>query len=180
MIPDVETWPASRGRERRARPWRYACIAILALAFPVESAPTGGATAPDFALRSLERGNQRLSEHRGDVVVLGFWASWCGDCRSHLPELNALYTEHRDAGLVMFGINLDRDPQRAREFTGALALDFPVLIDADGEVSRLYAVSRVPSVVVIDRDGAIRYVFDEGGREAVQQWREQILALLTE
>jgi peroxiredoxin len=180
VIPNVDTAAAPKRRTNRARIVLCVSVVILAFAIPVESTPASGPSAPDFALRSLERGNQRLSEHRGDVVVLGFWASWCGDCRKRLPELNALYTDHRDAGLVMFGINLDRDPQRAREFARALDIDFPVLIDADGEVSRLYEVTRVPRIVVIDRDGAIRHVFDDAGDDGLPQWREQILALLAE
>lgn len=156
-------------------------LAIITIACVIDAVHADEAAAPDFALRSLDRGNQRLSEYRGDVVVLGFWASWCGDCRRRLPELNSLYERHRGQGLVMLGINLDRDPQRARDFARVLGLDFPVLLDADGVVGRLYEVEDVPRIVVIDRDGAVRHVF--GRRDQVEaggDWQSDIVALLGE
>ncbi|HSN70388.1 MAG TPA: TlpA disulfide reductase family protein, partial [Steroidobacteraceae bacterium] len=109
--------------------WLAACAAALcAIAFAGSPAVADGdpRLAPDFALRSLDQGNQRLSEYRGDVVVLCFWASWCGDCRRRLPQLNELYDEHRAAGLAVLGINLDEDAGRAREFARVLGLEFPV------------------------------------------------------
>jgi peroxiredoxin len=150
---------ATSPRALRAHVRTGLSLAILIAACYVDAARAGGGSAPDFALRSLERGNQRLSEFRGQVVVLTFWASWCGECRSALPALNALYAQHRAAGLVVLGINLDSDPQRARDFRQALGIEFPVLLDANGDVSRLYAVDDMPLTIVIDRDGMARRVF---------------------
>lgn len=155
-------------------------LALIATACLIDAVRANDVLAPDFALRSLDRGNQRLSEYRGDVVVLGFWASWCGDCRRRLPELNDLYEQHRGEGLVMLGINLDRDPERARDFARVLDLDFPVLLDADGDVGRLYDVADVPQIVVIDRDGAVRHVYDRRDQVAADSWRSDVVALLGE
>jgi peroxiredoxin len=165
---------------RRASPRRRLVfgLMILVIACCIDEVRAQASPAPDFVLRSLERGNQRLSEYRGDVVVLSFWASWCGDCRRSLPQLNDLYARHRDAGLMMLGINLDQDPQRARQFVRVLELNFPVLMDADGVVSRLYAVEHVPRIVVIDREGVMRHVYDGADAAVPNLLAEKIVALL--
>ena len=179
-MPDTHTTTVLPHAARKTSVRRRLALGliIIAVACCIDEVRAQPSTAPDFALRSLERGNQRLSEYRGDVVVLSFWASWCGDCRRALPELNDLYARHRDAGLVMLGINLDRDAERAREFARVLELDFPVLMDADGVVSRLYAVEQVPRIVVIDRDGVMRHVHDSPDAAGSDVLVEEIVALL--
>jgi peroxiredoxin len=117
-----------------------------------------GAAAPDFALRSLAGPNMRLSEHRGDVVVLSFWSSRCNVCRSQLAELDGLYATYRPAGFVVFGVNVDDDPAAAREFAAAQKLQFPMLFDPAKSVARSYRVDALPLLVAIDRFGAVRFV----------------------
>ena len=114
--------------------------------------------APDFTLKSVAGPNLRLREQRGQVVMINFWASWCGPCRQEMPELNKLYAKYRTAGFVIFGVNVDEDPRQAGELAQKLGLTFPVMFDADKKVSRLYALSTMPTTVLIDRDGRVRYV----------------------
>lgn len=155
-------------------------LAILIAACLIDRAWGEPVAAPDFALRSLAQGNQRLSEFRGEVVVLAFWASWCGECREELRGLDAFYERHRADGLVMLGINVDQNGERAQAFARSLELDFPVLLDDEGRVSRLYAVEHMPRTVVIDRDGVIREVQDDLSDRAARGWEERWAALLAE
>jgi peroxiredoxin len=117
-----------------------------------------GAPAPDFALRSVAGPNLRLSEHRGDVVVLSFWSSRCNVCRAQLAELDQLYATYRPAGFVVFGVNVDDDTAAAREFAAALRLQYPMLLDPSKSVARAFRVDALPMLVAIDRFGAVRFV----------------------
>jgi peroxiredoxin len=122
-----------------------------------QASVASSALAPDFTLKSLDGRNLRLREQRGQVVMVNFWATWCGPCRIEMPHLNRLYDRYRDAGFLLLGVNVDEDPRKAMELAGKLKLDFPVLSDADKAVSRLYDLSAMPSTVIIDRDGRVRH-----------------------
>lgn len=136
--------------------------------------------APDFTLRSVDGPNLRLQEQRGRVVLVNFWASWCGPCRQELPQLTKLYDKYRDAGFVLLGVNIDNNARTASELAGKLGVSFPVLLDTDKTVSKLYDVSTMPLTVVIDRDGRVRYLH-RGYREGYEQtYEQQIRALLKE
>lgn len=112
-----------------------------------------GALAPDFALRSLESGNVRLSEYRSDVVLLSFWSSRCNPCRESRPMLRKLRTRYGDAGLQLLAVDVDGDPERVRDYAGAL--EWPVLLDSKQSVSRIYEPRTLPASVLIDREGRI-------------------------
>jgi peroxiredoxin len=132
-----------------------------ALAFPFvargsTAAVTVGATAPDFALKAIDGRNLRLSEYRGDVVVLAFWASWCGTCRPALQEINAFAASQGRDGAVVLGVSLDGDAGRARSVAESLALEYPTLVDAHQVIGRLYDVEALPFTLVLDRDGIVR------------------------
>lgn len=114
--------------------------------------------APDFTLRAMKGPNTRLQELRGRVVLLNFWATWCGPCRQEMPHLNRLHDKYRSAGLVLLGINVDDDPGNAATVAAKLGIQFPILLDADKKVSDLYDLQAMPSTYLIDRDGKVRYV----------------------
>lgn len=113
--------------------------------------------APEFVLRSLEGQNLRLSELRGEVVMVNFWASWCGACRSAMPSLNELDEKYRRAGLKVLSVNVDDEQQRAAHMSQSLKIRFPVLRDEQKTVARLYKADTLPLTVLIDREGNIRY-----------------------
>lgn len=136
--------------------------------------------APDFALRSIDGRNLRLSEFRGDVVLLNFWAQWCGECRQAMPGLNELYSKYQRAGLVMLSINVDEDVERVAALAKNLKLSFPVLIDDRKEASSLYQLKSMPMLVLIDRDGRMHYTHEGYQRGDEQQWSEQVRRLLNE
>jgi peroxiredoxin len=104
------------------------------------SSGLAGQPAPDFALKSSSGENLRLSEYRGDVVMINFWATWCGPCRQEMPLLDELYSRYQRVGFNLLGVNIDDDSGRAMDMIKELGVSFPVLFDATKEVSRLYQV----------------------------------------
>ena len=116
------------------------------------------AAAPDFTLRTMSGPNMRLAEQRGRVVMVNFWATWCGPCRQEMPQLNKLYEKYRGAGFVLLGVNVDDDPRNAAEVAAKLGVKFPMLLDTDKKVSHLYDLASMPSTLLIDRDGKVRYL----------------------
>jgi len=136
--------------------------------------------APDFTLRTMDGQNLRLQEQRGRVVLVNFWATWCGPCRQEMPHLNRLHDKYRNAGFVLLGVNIDEDPRVAAEVAARIGVRFPVLFDTDKKVSRLYDMSAMPATVVIDRDGKVRHLH-RGYRDGVEKaYEQQIRDLLKE
>jgi peroxiredoxin len=141
--------------------WSWAILVAFVCTVPgivSAQAPAAGAAAPDFALKSADGGSVRLKEHRGEVVLLNFWASWCGPCRDEMPLLNRLYQRFRHAGFVVLGVNVDEEPGKAAQMAKRLGVTYPVLFDNEKQVSRLYDLRAMPSTVIVDRDGKVRYV----------------------
>lgn len=158
----------------------FAAAILAELAHVALARDLAGNDAPDFALRSVAGNNIRLSEYRSDVVAVAFWASWCGDCRSGLPVLEKLQQQLGADGLRVLGVSFDKDVPAARESATAARVSFPVLMDPDGEVGRLYDVGDLPLVVLIDRGGRVRQTY-KGGRAATEQaLAKEIRALLAE
>lgn len=139
-----------------------------------------GQEAPDFALRAIEGGNVRLSEHRGNVVVLSFWGSRCGPCRGQLSALDRSFKTYGSAGLDVFGINVDDDQVRALEMADSQSVTFPLLLDPEKNVSRRYDIDNLPTTVLIDRNGAIRHVHRDYSAKGEALYLTQLRALLNE
>ena len=153
---------------------------LLALASVAQAAVAPQATAPDFTLRSLEGRNLRLAEQRGQVVLVNFWATWCGPCKQEMPHLNRLYDKYRSSGFVLLGINVDEDARQASGTAAKYGLHFPVLFDADKAVVKLYDLQSMPATVLIDRDGKVRYLH-RGYREGLEAaYEQQIRELVKE
>jgi peroxiredoxin len=114
--------------------------------------------APDFTLKSKDGSNIRLSEQRGNIVLVNFWASWCGPCRAELPKMEALYQEYQDMGFEILAVNVDDEASKAEVLLNDIDVSFPVLYDTSAEVSKLYDVSAMPTTVIIDRNGNQRLV----------------------
>ena len=133
--------------------------------------------APDFTLKSKQDGNVRLSEQRGNIVLVNFWASWCGPCREELPEMEALYQEYQDLGFEILAVNVDDEESKADVLLDDIEVSFPVLYDTKGTVSELYDVSAMPTTVMIDRDGNQR-LLHMGYRAGDEKKYEKAIKLL--
>ena len=139
-----------------------------------------GRPAPDFALKSSTGVNLRLSEYRGDVVMINFWATWCGPCRQEMPLLEELYGRYQRVGFNLLGVNIDDDSGRAMRMAEELGVSFPVLFDARKEVSKLYEVEAMPVTVLVDREGTVRYVHHGYKPGYEEKYLDQIRSLLRE
>lgn len=139
-----------------------------------------GKPAPDFALRSAAGPNMRLSENRGDVVVLSFWSSRCNTCRAQLAELDRLYATYRPAGFVVYGINVDDESRAAAEFVRAQGASFPMLFDPAKSAARSYDIDSLPMLVAIDRFGVVRFVRRDDRRSGVAEYTAALRRLIDE
>lgn len=139
-----------------------------------------GRPAPDFALKSSTGENLRLSEYRGDVVMINFWATWCGPCRQEMPLLDELYSRYQRVGFNLLGVNIDDDSDRAMQMIEELGVQFPVLFDARKDVSRLYDVEAMPVTVLVDREGTVRHVHHGYKPGYEDKYLDQIRSLLRE
>ena len=139
-----------------------------------------GLAAPDFALRSSAGPNIRLSEYRGDVVVLAFWGSRCGVCAAQLAALDQLTATYQSAGLVTLGIDVDDNQDAALAFLAARPVKFPMLLDPAKAVARSYRVDSLPMLLLIDRAGAVRHVHRDYRSGAEAAYLVQLKTLLDE
>lgn len=136
-----------------------ATLAIVVMLLSLSaSAVTLKEMAPDFTLKSLSGENLRLAEYKGQVVLLNFWASWCGPCRQEMPILDRLHHRYLDAGFAVLGVNVEGEVAPAQEIVDKTSVTFPILIDAGQKVSEMYELEAMPSTIVIDRDGVVRYI----------------------
>ena len=157
-----------------------AAALATACALAGAATPAANAPAPDFTLRGADGRNVRLDELRGQVVLVNFWATWCGPCREEMPRLDTLYQKYRKSGFVLLGVNIDDDPHAALATAAKLGVSFPVLLDTDKKVSKLYDLNTMPSTIVIDRDGKVRYLH-RGYRAGTEgDYEQQIRSLLKE
>jgi len=179
--PDRPTW---RDLSRAGVLLRWcAAAAALGAALSAAAQPTYaliGKPAPDFALHASAGDNVRLSEHRGEVVVLSFWSNRCNPCRKQLAALNGSFQTYRSAGLVVYGIGVDDEPGLALEFARSNAVGFPMLLDPAKGVSRSYEVDNLPMTVLIDRSGVIRHVLRDYSAANDTLYLQELRALLNE
>jgi thiol-disulfide isomerase/thioredoxin len=125
-----------------------------------------GKPAPDFSLKGMDGKSVSLADLKGSVIVLDFWATWCGPCRASLPSLNALHKELKPKGLQTFAVNLEETKDIVQPVAAKLCPDIPVLFDEDSKVGQSYGVNGIPHTVVIGKDGKIRRVIIGAGDEA--------------
>jgi peroxiredoxin len=126
-------------------------------AHAADLAPWQGATAPPLALTDLDGRKHDLSAYRGKVVLVKFWATWCGPCRAELPSMKRLRDRLIHAPFAVLAVNVDEPEARIRRFLETTPLDFVVLPDPGGRTARAWNVRILPSSFLIGRDGAIRY-----------------------
>jgi peroxiredoxin len=154
--------------------------AVMAMSSMAAAPTLVGKEAPDFALKGLDGANLRLSEFRGQVVLVNFWARWAGDSRQEMPALDRINTTYQRAGLVVIGVSIDEDLRRASEFASSMRVSYPILFDTGSVVGRDYLLQKMPMTILVDRAGVVRYSktgFKTGDERA---YLDQIRELLRE
>jgi thiol-disulfide isomerase/thioredoxin len=154
----------NRNIPRRALPaLALGLVAATGLVLPAtasadSAAPALGSAkpAPDFTLPAVGGKSLSLSQYKGQVVMINFWATWCGPCRQEMPLLDAMYRKYKGMGFTLIGVNVEPDSAAAEKFLKGLPVSFPVAFDADSKVSKLYNVQGMPSTVIVDRKGNAR------------------------
>lgn len=114
-----------------------------------------GQLAPDFVMKYGDGKKVKLSDLRGQPVMLNFWATWCAPCKAEMPEIVNAYEAQKDSGLVVLGVNAEETAQQASEFMQEYNMQFPVVLDSRGDLQQLYMVRGLPTSIFIDRDGKI-------------------------
>lgn len=117
--------------------------------------PTIEQKAPDFTLKDLSGKNFRLSDHKGNVVLLVFTATWCPYCRTAIPYLKELNGTYKQKGLVIAGIDIEESPQKVSAFAAKYDIPYTTLLDTDATVARLYHVIGIPNFILINKEGVI-------------------------
>ncbi|MFI0374842.1 MAG: TlpA family protein disulfide reductase [Candidatus Thiodiazotropha sp.] len=151
---------------------------VLLLACGYAVAANQQTMVPDFTLKSREGVNIKLSELRGQVVMVNFWASWCGPCRQEMPLLQQLFDRYQSLGFSLLGVNVDEDRAAADKMLRDVPVSFPILYDDRSKVSKQYQVKAMPSTFMVDRDGRLRYLhkgYKPGYEEEYQQQIRQLL-----
>jgi peroxiredoxin len=138
-----------------------------------------GAAAPGFNLPS-SGGQVALDGLKGQVVLINFWASWCGPCREEMPILEKLYHKYQAAGFTLLGVNVEPKSADAAKFLRATPVSFPILFDTDSKVSKLYSVADMPSTVIVDRNGRVRYIHHGYHAGDENEYIDQIRSLTSE
>jgi len=137
---------------------------------PPEVAALVGKPAPTFKLTTLDGKDVSLESLKGHVVILDFWATWCGPCRTSLPGLNKIYEELKDKGLHVYAVDLQEDKSDVQDAVKEMKLTLPVVIDA-GEVAQKYGVSPIPQTVIIGKDGKVLKAFVGAGPDTEEEIR---------
>jgi len=140
-----------------------------------------GQPAPDFAIELLDGGKLELAAHKDkDVVILDFWATWCGPCTQALPIISGVAAEYKDKGVVFYAVNQQEDDADVKKFLETEKLTFPVAMDRESKVAALYKVEGIPQTVIIGKDGKIVSVHVGFDPELKAVLKKELDALLSE
>jgi thiol-disulfide isomerase/thioredoxin len=134
--------------------------ALLLLAAGLTAGATAPAPtpAPDFSLPARDGGEVRLSSLQGQVVMINFWATWCGPCRQEMPLLEQLQAKYGPLGFTLLGVNVEPDSAAATAWLKGVPVSFPILFDTRNAVAESFGVQGMPSSVFVDRAGRVRHV----------------------
>ena len=136
--------------------------------------------APDFSLINRAGEMVTLSDLKGQVVMINFWATWCGPCRQEMPLLEQLHQRYEPLGFTLLGVNVEEDSSNAEEFLHETPVTFPILFDPENSVSKLYDVSAMPSTVVVDRQGNVRFLHHGYQPGYEDEYQNQVRTLIRE
>ncbi len=136
--------------------------------------------APNFTLQAASGGTVSLADLKGQVVMVNFWATWCGPCREEMPHLEALHQRYSDLGFALLGVNVEEDSSGVEKFLEETPVTFQILFDPTNAVTKMYDVIAMPSTVLVDRTGAMRFIHHGYQSGYENEYQTQIRALLRE
>ena len=136
--------------------------------------------ASNFTLKSRSGKNIKLSELRGEVVMLNFWASWCGPCRQEMPLLEKIHKKYKRLGFTLLGVNVEENSRDAKNYLKDVKVTFPILFDTTQKTSKLFDVSAMPTTILIDRNGNKRFIHKGYKPGYENDYKKQIKKLLRE
>ena len=136
--------------------------------------------AANFTLKSSSGKNIKLSELRGQVVMINFWASWCGPCRKEMPLLEQIHKKYKKLGFTLLGVNVEQNSRAAKKYLKDVKVSFPILFDPTNKTSKLYKVSAMPTTILIDRNGNKRFLHKGYKPGYENDYKKQIKKLLRE
>jgi len=163
------------------RNFRWLLVLLpLAMAVNLHADNLPQTPAPDFSLQTRAGNEIALSDYAGQVVMINFWASWCGPCRQEMPLLEDLYQRYEPMGFTLLGVNVDEDSSDALAYLEEVSVSFPVPLDTENYVSKAYDVIAMPSTVLVGRDGKLRYIHHGYQPGYENDYQNQIRELLRE
>lgn len=139
---------------------------ILAVYFRSANAPVSGPAgltgqqAPSFTVASLSGGSSELAAHRGRIVVMNLWATWCPPCRAEMPDLQRLSDAYKSRNVDVLGVDQGESAERVASFAKSLGIRYPILLDQNQQYGRVYAALGLPTTVVVDPNGVVAKAFD--------------------
>lgn len=152
----------------------------LSVSFSAQALESGE-TAPDFSLPAISSAQlNSLSQYRGQVIYLDFWASWCAPCRTSFPLLEKLYSDHKDQGFMIVAINMDEDREAADRFLQTYPATFDILRDAEGQWADTYGIETMPTSFIIDKKGVIRLTHSGFAKDDIVDIEKTVKQLLAE
>ncbi len=169
---------SSTNQKQLSRRWLYINIAVAGLliivagiglvwasqqpssttSIPQPTVQPSGQAAPNFTLTTLDGETVNLSDFRGKVVLVNFWASWCPPCVAELPTIHQFYQSHQTDGFVVLAVNAQEDRGTVSGFINQHGYTFPVLLDPDSVAADEYGIRALPTSFIVDKNGEIRYV----------------------
>jgi peroxiredoxin len=153
---------------------------LLGSVFATGSVVATQGAAPAFSLQTRDGQTLSLEDFRGEVVMINFWATWCGPCRQEMPLLEEIYQRYNKLGFTLLGVNVEEHSNDADRFLAETPVSFPILFDPSNEVSKQYGVSAMPSTVIVDREGNVRFLHHGYQPGYENEYQNQIRELVRE
>jgi peroxiredoxin len=156
-----------------------AFVLVIMLSAPA-TADVLNSPAPTFSLPDRSGNIVSLDDYKGQVVLMNFWASWCGPCRQEMPLLEELHQRYAPLGFTLLGINVEEDSSLADSFLAGTPVEFPILYDRSNAVSKAYDVIAMPTTIIVDREGRVRFIHHGYKAGYENDYQDQVRTLIRE